>query len=166
MATGFFDLGFGGFGEFRRGHFERAGDFTVAEDFEEFLVVTHKAGVGQHRDVDFGDLGIEPGEIADVDDDRFHAESRLVKTAVREFTVKGHLAAFEAGTDAAAGTGRLALAAATGGLTVAAAFAATDALLAVNSTDNVLEFVEFHRSSCLGGARSARGRDRTRMGNV
>jgi hypothetical protein len=58
-------------------------------------------------------VGFEPGKIADVDDDRFHAESRLVKTAVREFTVKGHLAAFEAGTDAAAGTGSLALAAAT-----------------------------------------------------
>jgi hypothetical protein len=60
---------------------------------------------------------------------------------MREFTVKGHLAAFEAGTDRAAGASRLALTAATGSLSVAATFAAADALLAMNRAFDVLKFV-------------------------
>jgi len=63
---------------------------------------------------------------------------------MRELAVKGHLAAFETGTDAGAGAGALAFATATGGLAVAAAFAAADALLAVDGAFDVLKFVEFH----------------------
>ena len=53
-------------------------------------------------------------------------EALLGKTAV-----KGHLAAFEAGTDGAAGAGLLALVAAGAGLAVAGAFAAAEPLLAM-----------------------------------
>jgi hypothetical protein len=63
---------------------------------------------------------------------------------VRELAVKGHLAAFEARADGAAGATLLALAAGAGGLAVAAAFAAADALLTVHSTLDVNEIVETH----------------------
>ena len=63
---------------------------------------------------------------------------------MRELAVKGHLAAFEAGADGAAGAALLALATDAGGLAVAAAFAATDALLAVHRTLDVNEIMETH----------------------
>ena len=83
------------------------------------------------------------------------AEGRLVETAVRELAVQGHLAAFEAGTNAGAGAGGLAFATPGRGLAVAAAFAAADPLLAMHGTGDVFEFVEFHGSSS-GGARLRR----------
>jgi hypothetical protein len=147
LATGFLDLGLGGLGKLRGRYGKRACEFAVTEDLQIFFVVTDQAGVRQNLGVHFRDTGIESGKIAQVDDHRLNPERSLVETAVREFTIKGHLATFETGTDAAAGTGRLALAAATGGLAVATAFATAYALLAVDGTGNVLEFVEFHIGS-------------------
>jgi hypothetical protein len=63
---------------------------------------------------------------------------------MRELTVEGHLATLEAGTDAAAGAGRLTLATAAGRLAMAAAFATAHALAAMDGTRDVLEFVKFH----------------------
>ena len=104
----------------------------------------NQATGGEHGGRHLGDGGVEPGEIADVDDFVREAEAGLVEAALRELAVKRHLAALKAGTDGAAAAGRLALAAAAGGLAMAAAFAAADTLAAVDRTGDVLKFVEFH----------------------
>ena len=144
LAAGLLELGLGGAGEFLGGDLERAADFAVAEDLEHRDARAHESGLGQHLGVHLGDLGVEPGEVADVDDGVAGAELVVVEAAVRELAVKGHLAALEAGADGAAGAGALALAAAGGGLAVAAAFAAADALLAVHGTVDVNESMETH----------------------
>jgi len=144
LAAGLFDLGLGGRRELRGGDLERAGDFTVAENLDRLLALADQTGRGQRRGVDLRDRGIQRAELADVEDRDLGAEFVIVEAALGQLAVKGHLAAFKTGADAAAGTGRLALATATGGLAVAAAFAAADTLLAVHGTGDVLEFVKFH----------------------
>src|SRR3954467_3601800 len=144
LAAGLLELGLGGTGELLRGDLEGAADFAVAEDLEQLDARADEAGGGEHLGVHLGDLGIEAGEIADVDDRILSAELVVVEAAVRELAVEGHLAAFEARADGTAGATLLALATDTGGLAVAAAFAATDALLAVHSTLDVNEIMETH----------------------
>src|SRR5688572_9179783 len=155
LTAGLFDLGLGGLGELRGGDFQRACDFAVAENLDRFLAFADETVVREHLGRDLGDAGVEGREVAEIHHRHFGAEVILVETTVRQFAVQGHLTAFEAGTNAAAGAGRLAFAAATGGLAVAAAFAAADALFAVHRTFNVLEFVKFHGSSWEGAPHPA-----------
>src|SRR5258708_7336833 len=144
LAAGLLELGLGRTGELLGGDLERAGDFAVAEDLEHGDARAHQAGLRQHLGVHLGDLLVEPGQVADVDDGVAGAELVVVEAAVRELAVKGHLAALETGADGAAGARALALAAAGGGLAVAAALAAADALLAVHGTGDIREIMETH----------------------
>src|SRR5690606_39043003 len=104
-----------------------------------------QAGRGQRGGVDFGDVVREAGKDADIDDGDLRAEVGLIEAAMRELAVKGHLAAFKAGADAAARAGGLALAAATGGLAVTVAATVADAFFAMGRARSVGEFVEFHK---------------------
>jgi hypothetical protein len=100
--------------------------------------------LAQHFSIHLGDRSIEAGQIANVERGIADMKIVVVEAAVRELAVKGHLAAFETGADAATGTSGLAFATATGSFAMAAAFAAANALLAMDSTFNVLKFVESH----------------------
>lgn len=144
FAASGLDFGFGRSGELAGRDLEGTGELTVAEHFHEGLTGADNTGLGKHLCVDLGHALVETSEITDIQNGRLSAEVRLVEAAVRQTTIKGHLATFKADPDTAAGTSRLALTAATGGLTVAAAFAAADTLPAVHGTSNILEFVEFH----------------------
>src|SRR5690606_21013594 len=88
--------------------------------------VADQTGLRERSRVDLGNGGIELREVADVDHRVGRPEVGVVETTVRQLAVERHLAALEAGTDAAARARRLALAAAAAGLAVAAAFSATD----------------------------------------
>ena len=124
MSTGFFNLGFGRLGKLRGGNLDSAGQFAIAQNFHSLLAGTDEAGGSKRECRYFRDGGIQAGEIADIEDGDFGTEIELIESAVRELAVKGHLAAFEAGTNGATGASGLAFATATGRFTVAAAFAA------------------------------------------
>src|ERR1035437_346958 len=105
LAAGLLDLGLGRFREFRRGDLERAADLAVAKDFDRLLAAADRAAGREHLGRNLGALGVERREVPDVEDRDLGAVIVIVEAAVREFAVKPHLAALEAGADAAAGAG-------------------------------------------------------------
>src|SRR5581483_4395106 len=131
LTAGLLDLGLGRLGKPGRGDLERAAHFAVAEDLDRLLVGADQAVGREDLGVDLGDLGVERGEIADIHHRDLGAVLVIIEATMRQLAVERHLAALEAGADAAAGACGLALAALAARLAVAAAFAAADALLAV-----------------------------------
>ena len=103
MSTGFFNLGFGRLGKLRGGNLHGAGQFAIAQNFHSLLSGTDESGVSKREHRDFRYRSIQTREIADIQDGDFGTEIELIKAAVRQLPLEGHLAAFEAGTNGAAG---------------------------------------------------------------
>jgi hypothetical protein len=91
----------------------------------------------QYLCIHFRNCGIKSREIADINNRIAGTKFVVIESAMRQFTVKGHLAALKTWTDRTAGTSALALTTARGRFTVTAAFAAANAFLAVYGTGDI-----------------------------
>ena len=128
-TTGGFNLGgHGGAGEVYR-YVECFGEVAVAEKLHCIAAAFYKAFLAQFV-LRYSLTCCEEGlQLAEIDDSNRGLEAGVVKALLRQTTVKGHLATFEAGTNGATGTCLLALVALAAGLAQAGALAAPKALL-------------------------------------
>ena len=120
---------------------ERLGEGAVAEHLDALPGAVDEAGLAQHLLVDHAADG-EFLERLEIDRRIADLERGVIEAALGQAADEGHLAAFEAEPDAAAGAGLLAFVALAAGLAVAGAFAAAEALDAMARTGTGLEGVE------------------------
>ena len=142
FAAGGKDLGLGGSGEAEGFDADGAGHFAFAKDLDE-SAVDQTASVDVFEG-DFLLVGEGGQEAIEVNDFVSHLEQSVLEATLGQTALQGHLAAFETGTDTAAGTGVLALVALAGGAAEAGAGATADALAALTFFGERIQIVKSH----------------------
>ena len=150
-AAGCFDLSsHRGAGEVNR-YVESLGQVAVAEKLHGVAAALNKTCLAQFV-LRYGCAGLKESlELAQVHDGYGRLEAGVVEALLRQTTVKGHLATFEARTDGTAGAGLLTLVALAAGLTQAGALTATEALLAMLCTGVGLKCLKCQHDGKING---------------